>query len=410
MAYFTYVAVDEAGREKRGGIDAPNEGAARARLQKKALLPISLAPSAAGDTERAERVAAVTGVARAELTHKQRLVVTRQLAALVDAAVPVDEALGMIAAQQDNANARRVMRDVQNGVMEGLRLGEALGRHPKSFPGLYRAAVAGGERAGQLGGVLTSLADYLGKEQALRSKITAALIYPAALCLVAITVVTCLMIFVVPTLIEQFKSFDAKLPLLTQILIGVSWFLTHFWPLLIAAGVGGGLLGRALWSQEPFRRGLDALILAAPVTGARARELTSSRFVRAVAMLTSSGLPVLDAVRVARDAVGNRIFRDAVTRMANAVEQGEPLSAAMRAAGVIPPMVAYMAASGENAGDLAGMLDKAADYMDQEVDSFTTAALSLLEPAIIVFMGATVAGIVLAIMLPILQFNRMAIG
>jgi general secretion pathway protein F len=410
MAHFTYVAVDEAGRERRGGIDAPSETAARAQLQKKSLLPVSLAAAQPGAAERAEKVAAVTGVARGVLSHKQRLVVTRQLAALIDAAVPVDEALGMIAAQQETAVARRIVEDVQSGVLEGQRLAEALGRQPKSFPGLYRAAVAGGERAGQLGGVLTSLADYLGKEQALRSKITAALVYPAALCLVAITVVACLMIFVVPTLIEQFRSFDAKLPLLTQILIGVSWFLTNFWPLILAALAGGFFVLRTLWSQELFRRGLDAFIMRAPLTGGKARELTSSRFVRAVAMLTASGLPVLDSVRAAGDAVGNRIYRDAIGRMANAVEQGEPLSAAMRASNVVPPMVVYMAASGENAGKLPSMLEKAADYLDQEVDSFTTAALSLLEPGIIVFMGATVAGIVLAIMLPILQFNRMAIG
>lgn len=410
MARYEYVAVDEAGRELRGVIGAPTGEAAQEQLRHRSLLPVWVTMVASGSAEKAEQVVAISGVARATLTHKQRLVVTRQLAALVEAGVPVDEALGMLVAQQESVSPRRIIQDVRAGVSEGLTLSDALGRQSRSFPGLFRAAIAGGERTGQLGSVLGSLADYLGKDHALRSKIAAALVYPTALLLVATTVVACLMIFVVPSLIEQFESFDARLPLLTRVLIGISWVLSNFWPLFLIGLVGLGALGRMLWAQEPVRRMLDGWILKAPVTGPRARELVTSRFVRAIAMLVAAGMPVLDAIRVSREAVGNRVFRDAVSRMAQAVEQGEPFSVSMRASGLVPSMVTYMAASGENAGDLTGMLQRAAEYMDQEVESFTTAALSLLEPGIIVFMGVTVAGIVLSIMLPILQFNRMAIG
>jgi general secretion pathway protein F len=350
------------------------------------------------------------GRGRARLTHKARLLFTRQLATLIGAALPVDEALAMIAAQQERAADARVLRDVQEGVLEGQRLASALARHPHSFSPLYRAAVAGGERTGRLGFVLERLADYLARADALRTKITTAMIYPAALSVIAITVVTCLMIFVVPTLSEQFRSFDAELPLLTQIMIDVSDVLTRFWPVLLALIAGGALLVRSSLRQPQVRFAIDRATLAAPIVGRQAIAISASRFIRAVSTLVSSGLPVLDSVRAARESVPNRYVAQAVDGMAEAVEAGESLSAAMRKSGVIPPMVVYMAASGENAGELPLMLDKAADHMDQEFESFTAAALSLLEPAIIVFMGLVVASIVLAIMLPILRLNQLAIG
>jgi general secretion pathway protein F len=329
---------------------------------------------------------------------------------LIDAAVPVDEALAMIAAQQEQANARRIISDVQAGVVEGQRLADALARHPASFSGLYRAAVAGGEQSGRLGFVLTRLADYLDRAHALRAKVTTATIYPAALSLVAISVVVCLLIFVVPSLIEQFERFDQRLPLLTQILIGTSNLLTQFWPLLLLAIAGGAMALRTLLRREPVRAAIDAFTLRAPIIGRWAVAVNAGRFVRAVSTLVSSGMPVLEAVRLSRGSVANRAVAKAIARMGERIEEGEPLSQAMRRSGVIPPMVSYMAQSGENAGELPAMLDKAAAHLEQEFEAFVASALSLLEPAIIVFMGLIVASIVLAIMLPILQLNRLAIG
>ncbi|HRK65579.1 MAG TPA: type II secretion system F family protein, partial [Terricaulis sp.] len=292
----------------------------------------------------------------------------------------------------------------------GQRLADALTRHPKSFSGLYRAAVAGGEQSGRLGFVLTRLADYLDRAHALRTKITTAMIYPAALSLVAISVVVCLLIFVVPGLIEQFDRFDQRLPLLTQMLIFTSNTLTAFWPVLLAAIAAGAIAIRTLLQREPVRAALDAFILRAPVIGRWAVAVNAGRFVRAVSTLVSSGMPVLESVRMARESVGNREVAKAIARMAERIEEGEPLSLAMRRSGVIPPMVSYMTQSGENAGELPAMLDKSAAHLEQEFEAFTASALSLLEPAIIVFMGLVVASIVLAIMLPILQLNRLAIG
>ncbi|MBI1251668.1 MAG: type II secretion system protein GspF [Alphaproteobacteria bacterium] len=410
MPRFSYVAIDEDGRQRRGGLDAANENAARTVLQKRKLLPVQVALEGALREAKAKDKPVAGPVRGAALPHKTRLLITRQLATLIDASVPVDEALAMIAAQQDTAPARRVMSDVHAGVVEGMRLADAMSRHPKTFSGLYRAAAAAGERSGQLGAVLTRLADYLGRAHELRTKITTAMIYPAALAAIALIVITCLMIFVVPTLTEQFQTFGGQLPLITQILIGVSQFLVTFWPMLAALIVGGVLAGRTLLRREAVRERIDASMLGAPLIGRKVQEVNASRFIRAVSTLTSAGVPVLEAVRAARESAPNRVVAKAIAAMADDVEEGEALSSAMRRSQVIPAMAAYMAASGENAGELPRMLEKAADQLDQDFDAFTTSALALLEPGVIVIMGMVVAGIVLAIMLPILQLNQLAIG
>jgi general secretion pathway protein F len=407
MPRYHYVALDTDGRRRTGGIDAVSETAAQADLKRRKLLPVQLAPEGVQKREQTARPQERSGIA---LSHKARAVITRQLATLVDAAVPVEEALGMIAAQQEQESVKRIVASVRADVTEGRRLAEALGRHPRSFSGLYRAAVAGGERSGNLGLVLTRLADYLSRVHAQRSKVLAAMVYPAALVCVATCVVSCLMIFVVPSLAEQFESFDARLPLLTQILIAVSKFLSMFWAVLLIGIFALVFAVRRALRQPAIREAADGALLRAPVIGRWVVAVNASRFVRAVSTLVTSGLPILESIRAARESLTNRVAAKAAERMADWIEEGESLSQAMRRSGVIPPMVAYMAASGENAGDLPGMLEKAADHLDQEFEAFTNSAISLFEPAVIIFMGVVVASIVLAIMLPVLQLNRLAIG
>jgi general secretion pathway protein F len=218
------------------------------------------------------------------------------------------------------------------------------------------------------------------------------------------------MIFVVPSLAEQFESFDARLPLLTQILIAVSKFLSTFWAVLLVGLLALVYLARRALRQPGIREAADRALMRAPIIGRWVIAVNASRFVRAVSTLVTSGLPILESIRAARESLTNRVAAKAAERMADWIEEGESLSQAMRRSGVIPPMVAYMAASGENAGDLPGMLEKAADHLDQEFEAFTNSAISLLEPAVIIFMGVVVASIVLAIMLPVLQLNRLAIG
>jgi general secretion pathway protein F len=409
MARYAYVAIDRDGREHAGALYAADESDARAQLEKRKLMPVRVA-AAQGEGKSSAPAQPAAPASGAKLSHRTQMLFARQLATLIEAAVPVDEALALIAEQQEQAQARRIITDVHEGVLEGQRLAEAMGRHPLAFPALLRAAIAGGERAGKLGPVLTRLADYLARAHALRTKITTAMIYPAALSAIAVLVISCLMIFVVPSLTEQFKTFNAKLPLVTQILIGVSGFLSTFWPLVLAGVVIVGVASRTFLKQAHVAFAVDQGLLRAPLLGRWSRVVNASRFARAMATLVSSGLPVLDSVRSARETVSNRYAARMINRMSVWIEEGEPLSNAMRRAGIFPPLVTYMAASGENAGELPSMLEKAADHLDQEFEAFTATALSLFEPAVIVVMGGIVASIVLAIMLPILQLNTLAIG
>lgn len=409
MARFDYLAVDIDGREKHGGLDAANEQAARALLAGKKLVPVQIRPANAASTAR-RAASASSAPTRGALKHKDRMLVTRQLAALIGASVPVDETLGIVAQQQENPTVKKIVLDVRTSVQEGTRLADALGRHKQSFSGAYRAAVAGGERSSNLGVVLGRLADHLAREQALRAKITTAMVYPAALMLVATSVVTCLMIFVVPALVEQFKAFEGRLPFLTTMLIAVSNLISGYWPFLLIGLAGLVIFIRVALSSESVCLALDGMLLRMPLIGKWVRAVNASRFARSVSMLNASGLPVLESVRIARDSVPNRAVQKAVTVMGDRIEEGEPLSAALRQSALVPPMIVYMAVGGENSGELPAMLEKAADQLDQDFEAFLQAALSLVEPAIIVLMGGIVASIVLAIMLPILQLNQLAIG
>lgn len=407
MARYSYLAIDPDGRERHGGIDAPNEAAARRALTAKKLLPVVLT---VGDRAARPAIQRKPETIQGALRHRDLVLITRQLATLIGASVPVEEALGILAAQQENALVRRIIASVRASVQEGARLADAMARHKASFPASYRAAIAGGERSGNLAPIFTRLANHLAHEHAIRSKITTAMIYPAALMIVATVVVSCLMIFVVPSLVEQFRSFKGELPLITQILIAISYGLTHFWPAILLAIAGLVIVTRTALQRPGVRFARDAAILRAPIIGKWVRAINASRFVRSVSTMAASGLPVLDCVRAAKGSVSNAPMSRAIGEMGDRIEEGEPLSHAMRQSGVFPPMVVYMTVGGENSGELPDMLEKAADHIDQDVEGFLQAALSIVEPVIIVLMGAMVAGIVLAIMLPILQLNQLATG
>jgi general secretion pathway protein F len=236
------------------------------------------------------------------------------------------------------------------------------------------------------------------------------MVYPAALAAVSVIVVVCLMIFVVPPLVEQFSTLNVRLPWLTRVLIGLSEGLVAFWPALLVGVMAVTLAGRLALRQSGPRLAFDRAVLRAPVIGRRAASLNASRFIRSVSTLTASGLPVLDSVRAAKGSTSNRHFAAEIDDIAISIERGESLSTAMRRSRALPGIAIYMAASGESSGELSLMLEKAADYLDQETESTLQMLLSLLEPAVIIVMGLVVAGIVMAIMLPILQLNQLAIA
>ena len=404
MAAFDYVAVDAGGRTVTGALAAPDEDAVRAVLARRKLMPLEVTTARSGT-----RVEPAGPRKAAKLDAKTLALTTRQLSTLVSVA-PIEEALRTIALQADRPAVRRVLDGVHAGVMEGRRLSDAMALQGQAFPPLYRAMVSAGETSGALGPILERLADGLERDQVVRGKVVTALVYPIVLAVVALGVVTAMMTFVVPRVVDQFDSMNQTLPLLTRLVIGVSHLMRDWGWLLALVLIAGGLIGAVLLRNPAIRLRADTALLRLPLIGRLTRDLHGARMARTLSTMIAAGLPVLEGLIITARTVSNRRLRLATETMADAVREGGGLSAAMRRADVFPPILVYMTASGESSGRLEPMLERAADYLEREFSTFTAVMLSLLEPAIIVVMGGVVALIVLSILLPILQINTLAMG
>lgn len=400
MPAFDYTAIDASGLQRDGVRSAAREADVRRWLARREWVALRIAPRAASE--------GVARTPRGRFTTRDLALATRQLATLAPVA-PIDEALRLVAVQSERAGVRRVLGRVHATVVEGFRLSEAMAREPRAFPPLYRGMVAAGEGSGALPDILSRLADLLERQQELRGRLVTALAYPCALAVTAMGVVIALMAVVVPKVVEQFESMGRTLPWLTRAVIAVSDGLRD-WGWLLA--VVAGLLALGAWRAmrvDARRLRVDAAVLRLPVAGRLLRDLHAARLARTLSTMLASGLPLMEGLRVAARTVGNRVLRARTDAMAEAIREGASLSSALRAAAVFPPTLVYMASSGEDSGRLAPMLERAADVLERESATFTSTLMALLEPAVIIVLGAIVAVIVLAILLPILQFNAMVL-
>ena len=402
MPEFAYHAIDPDGRERRGRISAANDDLAREALVSKKLYIVNVMPAEA----RVSAFANLPLKRQPRLNAKQLTLFTRQLSSLVQVS-PLEEALRTISRQSEQAHVRQILTGVHAGVVEGQRLSDAMRRESNSFPALYRAMIAAGEGAGTLPLITERLAVLLERQAEMRGKLIGALAYPAILSLVAILVVMGLMVSVVPRVVEQFDNVDQQLPLITRMVIGISAFLAnYYWVLIILALLGAFAFAQGL-KQHAFRLAVDRNILRIPVVGKLLRNLHAARMARTLATMVASRLPLLEGLRLTGGTIRNKILSAANDEIVESVRSGGSLSGAMRASGVFPPLLVYLTASGESAGQLDLMLERAAEYLEREFDNFTSTALSLLEPLIIVAMGGVVAVIILAILLPILQLQNL---
>jgi general secretion pathway protein F len=397
MMQFDYVAVDVAGREKRGRIPAADLEDARSQLASRKLYVVSVGEG----SDRPAPGRPLLSLGPNRLNAKQLTLFTRQLATLVRVS-PLEESLRTIARQTESERARRVIETVHAAVLEGRTLADAMQRESRSFPSLYRAMVSAGEGAGSLPAILERLADLQERQAQVRAKLFAALAYPVVLAVVAVVVVAALMIYVVPKVVEQFDTVGQALPLLTRIVIAVSGLLANWWWAMLMA------LGWQLLRNEGRRLAFDRWLLRVPLIGRLIRDLHAARMGRTLSTMVASRLPLIEGLTLTTRTVRNRALRQASEEIVESIRGGGSLSGALRRTGLFPPLLVYLAASGESAGQLDIMLERAADYLEREFDSFTAAALALLEPAIIVVMGVIVALIVLSILLPILQLESLA--
>ncbi len=406
MPRFAYLAIDPKGAERRGAIEATGEVQARERLTQRQWHIVRLGPDAAASASRAAVTTSGIALFAARLNSKQLSLFTRQLASLMTVS-PLEETLRTISRQTEKPRARAILANVHSGVLEGLPLAEAMRREEPSFPPIFRAMIAAGENSGSLPDIANRLADLLEKQAQVRSKILSALAYPIVLTMVAISVVTGLMIKVVPKVVEQFDNASVQLPTLTRIVIGISRFLAEWWWALALGLALLVLLAIRALRNPAIRYRVDAAILRLPLIGRLIRDVHAASLARTLATMIEARLPLVDGLRLASRTVSNSVQRRALEGIVEKVRAGGSLSTALREAETFPPLLIYLAASGEAAGQLGPMLERAADYLEREFESFTSAALALLEPAIIIVMGAAVATIILAILLPILQLQNL---
>ncbi len=401
MAAFEYIALDEAGRTRQGVLNGDSARQVRSRLRTLGLYPVEVH----GVRERA---ATPAGLNRARRISAAALaLLTRQLATLLRAGMPLDEALRALGAQTTARRLQAVLADVCARITEGASLDEAMSVYPGVFPEFYRSMVAAGEAGGRLEEALERLADYTETRRALRQSLSTALIYPAILTLVSMLVVAVLLIYVVPEVVRVFQQTGQSLPWLTTALIASSQALRDFGWLFCLGAALVLLLGRFLLRRTVIRARVDRLLLEMPFIGRITRMLHGARLTRSLAILTQSGVPLLEALEISGRMVINIPLRAAVEDAAVRVREGGRLHQALDDCGWFSPLLVQMLASGEESGELDDMLARAASYEENELQTVLTTAAALFEPLIILVMGAVVLVIVLAILLPIFEMNQL---
>lgn len=400
MAAFEYVALDANGRQKKGVLEADSPRQVRAQLRDKGWVPVEL-------KQLAEQKAAGSWRRGPGLSVPELSMVTRQLATLVGSGMPLEECLQAVAEQNDKRRLRSLFLAVRAKVLEGYSLARALETYPRAFNHQFRATVDAGEQSGKLDLVLNRLADYVEDQEATRRKLQMAATYPIILTLVALGIVVFLLNNVVPRILDVFTSSGQSLPTPTLMLIAATDFVQNYWLHCVFVALAVAALF-VVWNRKDSRRALShRLYLRIPFMGRMIRGFSTARFASTVAMLSASGVPLVDAMRIASSVVDNIPIRNALVEATRKVSEGGTLSRALAEAGYFQPMMIHMIASGESSGNLDEMLSRTARNQEQNLKDLITTVMGLLEPLMLVIMGGVVMMIVLSVVLPLTQMNAM---
>ncbi|NOX27037.1 MAG: type II secretion system inner membrane protein GspF [Gammaproteobacteria bacterium] len=403
MGAFEYTALDSVGRNKKGVLEADTSRQIRQKLRDQGLAPLTVVEVKQRESKSESQISFLRrGISVVDLA-----LITRQLATLVKAALPIEEALRTVSQQTSKPYIESMLLAVRARIKEGHTLADALADFPHVFPELYRMTVAAGEHSGFLDVVLERLADYSENRQALRQKTQLALIYPVLLTVVAVLVVIALLTFVVPQVIQVFDSIEQELPLITQILIAVSDFLRDNALLLIGGTLGITIFVATLLKRPGPKKMSHKFLLTLPIIGDLVRGSNTARFTRTFSILAGSGVPALDAMNISAKVLTNIPMRESVEEAALRVREGAGIYKSLDHAKCFPPMTLHLIASGESSGNLDVMLERASAAQEREVETMVAAFVALFEPLLIVVMGAVVLGIVLAILLPIFNLNQL---
>ena len=404
MPAFSYESVDALGATQKGVVNAESARAARTELRAQGLVTIrinAIAPQfdAGGLSKRRSFGDHMSTIELA--------LFTRQLASLLEASLPLEEAFSALLEQAERTYVRDLIASVRSEVMGGASLSDALARYPRDFADIYRALVASGEQIGQLAHVLSRLSDYIERRNVLVQKIKLAFTYPAIVTVVAFAIVIFLLTYVVPQIVSVFENTKQKLPFLTTVMLGVSDFVRHYGLAVLMAIVALGYAWHRALKNPAIKMRWHTWLLTAPLYGRFERSLNTARFASTLAITTGSGVPILRALQTSRDTLTNVAMRLQVEEAANNVREGITLARALSAHKYFPPMLIHMIRAGEATGELPAMLERAANAQEQDLERRAMTIAGLLEPALILAMGVVVLLIVLAVLMPIIEINQL---
>ncbi|MDJ0759696.1 MAG: type II secretion system inner membrane protein GspF [Woeseiaceae bacterium] len=403
MGAYEFVALDKSGKESKGLIEGDTPKHVRQLLRERRLTPLQVTEVAKKEASRQSGSFSLRrGMSAGELA-----LITRQLASLSQSGLPLEESLLAVSQQNEQPRTKSILLGVRAKVMEGHTLADGLAEFPQAFPDLYRATVAAGEQSGHLDVVLERLADYTESRHELKQRVTNAMIYPIALVIMAAAIIGFMLATVVPRIVTVFENTAAELPGLTRGMIATSDFLRNQWILLIIVIAA---LGYGIWwllQREGPRRRYHRLLLRLPLTSKLTRGINTARFTRTFSILAGSGVPVLEAMKISAAVVENLPMREAIVEASLRVREGGSISRSLETSKLFPPMMIHLIASGEAGGKLEEMLQRSAAGQEREVDGLIAALLGILQPLLIVLMGAIVLTIVLAILLPIFEINNL---
>ncbi|MGV3743351.1 MAG: type II secretion system inner membrane protein GspF [Burkholderiaceae bacterium] len=404
MPAFRYEAVDVAGATKKGIVNADSPRAARSDLRTQGLVPIKVDAiiSQVDETGKARRISFGDKLSTNELA-----LFTRQLASLLEASLPLEQAFSALLEQAERTYVRDLIASIRSEVMGGASLSDALSHHPRDFADIYRALVASGEQIGQLSRVLSRLADYIERRNAMVQKVKLAFTYPAIVTIVAFAIVIFLLTYVVPQIVSVFANTKQQLPFLTVMMLAISDFVRNYGWIVALIVIGLFWAWRRALKNPDIKLRWHAWLLNAPLYGKFERSLNTARFASTLAITSGSGVPILRALQTSRDTLSNVAMRAQVEDATNDVREGVSLARALSAHKHFPPMLIHMIRAGEVTGELPAMLDRAANAQEQDLERRAMTIAGLLEPALILAMGVVVLLIVLAVLMPIIEINQL---
>lgn len=396
MSAFVYKGVNSYGEKRKGKIEAPSLDGAKSLLKKRRITPTVV-------KEAPKDLFANVAFLQPKVTGKDVVIFTRQLSTMIDAGLPLVQSLEILGNQQDNPSFKKVLIAARSDVETGSTIAEAFKKHPDIFDNLYCNMIDAGEVGGILDTILSRLAGYMEKNMTLAKKVKGAMTYPVICLCISLVVVAVMLIFVVPVFQEMFADFGAALPAPTQFVVNASDFAKGNFHIII------GLIFAVIWSVKKYYKtekgqmNIDKLLLVFPILGPLLRRVAVAKFTRTLSTMLSSGVPILDALNVVARTAGNKVIEQAVFRVTDAISEGRPLAEPLEETGVFPGMVVQMINVGESTGTLDVMLEKIADFYDEEVDQAVENLTAAIEPLMMVFLGGMIGGLVVAMYLPIFK-------